>query len=233
MKRYEQMTHEELIALTEDEIRLLVDREIAESGIMPAECPKPPDLENLNISKTEVGYEVGGLIFQNKDDAETVAGMPLLQKKYNYSWGYDYEWFDPLIDPAVSQVAVYKQSDVARVRDAVAENKRKKADYAPAKHDYDNFCGKTSAIRNRVWSCVGEAKAFQRRIDLAKKTWEKHLTLADGDEQLASRFFVDAFWDDPDIIDRVVPEDYLETAKNEVELKRAHPNDPPVAAPLF
>ena len=56
MKRYDELTHEELVALTETDIERLVELEIAHAGII-----------------SETAFQVAGMLFKNESDAIAVA----------------------------------------------------------------------------------------------------------------------------------------------------------------
>lgn len=73
MKRHiEEMTHEEIIALTDDEITILEDILCAEQGLVSVDKPTQPELPpNRN---GEIVYQVGGFIFSKYEAAAAVYG---------------------------------------------------------------------------------------------------------------------------------------------------------------
>ena len=204
MKRYFDYEQEELAELTDEDVKTLIELEIAHEGIMPIPCPEKPDLENAGITKCVRGFQIGSLICKNEEDAITISGMELLTDNYNYTIGYDYKWLDPILNPKITEVYFYKQDDISRVASVLQDIERKKKVYENEKNKYDSFIAKTGKIRDSVWSSVTKARKFEEKVGFAKEIYEKHLTLAEGSEEIAQKFFRDAYEGEEDIVKRVL-----------------------------
>ncbi len=205
MKRYSDLTHEELIVLKDDDVERLIDIEIANEGIMPVSKPEVPTLEAEGIVASEVAFEVGGILFKNEDDAITVARMDSFTTNYNYQvGGYDYKWLDPVIDRTITRRTFYKQADIVRIKEILVKNKSKRKEYESRKKDYDEFLESTGKIRNAVYSFWREALNLQQEIDEAKAILEKYRALADSDETVAINFFKNTYKTREDIIAKVL-----------------------------
>lgn len=201
MNRYYDMTHEQLLAVTEKDIETLIEIEIAHKGIMPIECPTPPDIGSAGIAKDHVAYNVKGMLFAKKEDALAVAAMSILGEEYDYSGaGYNYKWLDPVINPDVAEVSYYKQADVVRVQQALIELKKKKDAYECKKGEYDKYMKSTGDIRNDVWATITNVREKEQELTLARRTYKKHLELAGNDADVAQKFFCDAYRERQDII---------------------------------
>jgi len=216
MKRYEDLTHEEWIALEEADIERFIDIEIAEAGIMPISCPTMPTLEDEGIVKSEVAYDIGGLLLKNEEDATKVATMQHFQTSYDYSaGGYDYQWLDPVLEKKVSKKLFYKQVDVVRIKEILQRNKSKRDEYDGRKSKYDKYLQSTGSIRDAVYSVYYEARQLEGEYKEAEKVFIKYRGLSDGDDKVAMSFFSNTYKDRPDILKKFGVE-----VKAEVEVEK-------------
>ena len=181
---------------TEEEIKTLVEIEVAFSGIEPVDLPQPPTLFDIGIVQSEIAWQVGhrdGVLFANEADARTVAKMPMVKQVYEWEYGRsDYKWLEPVLDPTVTQVAFYKHEDVMRLSKTISENHAKREPYEAAKKSYEKFLRETSAIRARIWLAVSEARRKQGEIELARKTLARYVELT-GDQAMAEKLLCDAY----------------------------------------
>ena len=204
MKRYDEYLHKELIILEEKDIERLIDLEIAHEGVVPCACPEVPSLEKEGIVCSDVGYKIGNFVFRQEEDALKVSQMETLEEKYDWGIGYDYKYLDPITDTTVSKVLFYKQQDVMMIKEVLQRNKLKKDEYDKKKITYDSYLSKTGKIRGNVYSFVREAKDAEEEFELARKTYQHHLKLADGDATVAVKFFKNTYKDNENIIDAVL-----------------------------
>src|SRR5258708_5632425 len=89
VKTFDELNHEEIVALTEAEIERFVEIDIAKAGIMPVDPPVPPSLEAEGIVRSVIGFSVGSSIFVTETDAIECASKPMLEEKYDYQIGYE------------------------------------------------------------------------------------------------------------------------------------------------
>ncbi|HUW31821.1 MAG TPA: hypothetical protein VM223_09435 [Planctomycetota bacterium] len=231
MKRYTDYEAAELAALTDEQVATLIELEIAIAGIKPVFKVLPPTLAEVHITPCVVTYQVGERYFQNEDDAIEVARKPFFKLDYDYQGaGYDYKWLEPVQDTEVSKHLFYRKEDVMRVKEALAENHRKRQTYDKQNQEYNEFLKATSAIGHEVWSVVDEARKKVAEIEHAKGIFQKHLQLAEGNEEIAKNFFKAAYKGRADILEVVlgaepepdppaaVPQDEEETARPKLEL---------------
>lgn len=205
MKRYTDLTHEELIVLQDESIERLIDIEIANKGIMPVGCPVVPSVEAEGIVKSEIAYEVGGILIKNEEDAFIVSRMEQFSTAYDYAaGGYNYQWLDPVTERTITKKNFYRQSDVVRIKEILQRNKSKREEYEKLKGEYDKFLEITGKIRDAVYSFWREALNLQREIDEAKAVLEKYRGLSDGDETVAINFFKNTYKTREDIIEKVL-----------------------------
>jgi len=205
MKRYTELTQEELVLLKEEDVERFIEIEIASEGIMPVACPEVPSLESEGITRTEVAYEVGGLLFKKEDDAIAVSGMEQFSSTYDYLvGGYDYKWLDPVLEKTVTKKHFYRQTDVARIKDVLQRNAEKHKIYEKQKNEYDKFLSSTGKIRDAVYAAWRDALDLQQQFNDAKNIFEKYCNLADGDKEIAAGFFKNTYKTRLDIIEKVL-----------------------------
>jgi hypothetical protein len=217
MKRFSEMTPEELVALTDDQVRRLIEIEIAFAAIKPVEVPVEPTLEAAGITASVIGYKIGELIYLDEKHARTVAALPGMKEKYAYDISYKHLWLEPA-DDKVEKVAFYRQEDVMRIGAALKENERRRNVYDKQKGDYDTYLRKTTEISSAVWDAVREAKDRIDKIEAGKRAYQKYLGLADGDMVIADKFFKDAFKDDEIFVETVLASEHPVAAQQALAL---------------
>jgi len=208
MKRYNDLKHEELVVLTEEDIERFIDIEIAYNGIMPVSCPEVPSLAQEGIVATEIAFEVHEILCKTEEDAIAISRMEVFRTDYDYNaGGYDYKWLSPILDPSITKKTFYKQSDIVRIKDVLAKNKEKKSEYEKKKEAYDKYLKATGQIRSDVYAVYREAIDLQRDFDAAKLIHKKYLELANQDSVVAMGFFKNTYKDRPEIIKAVLGEE--------------------------
>lgn len=203
MKRYNEMSREELVALTDDQVRKLIEIEVMVAGIKPVDPPIEPTLESEGITANVIGYKVGDLIFLDEKDARIVADLPAMKTAYSYHISYKYCWLEKM-DARIEKVAFYRQDDVMRIATVLKENESRREIYNRQKQTYEEFLRQITGLSDAVWQAFREALDRQRAIDGGKRAYQKYLSLADGDHQVAQKFFRDAFKDDAELVGIVI-----------------------------
>jgi hypothetical protein len=198
MRRFKELTTDELVALTDEQVRKLIEIEIAIAAIKPVEVPVEPSLSKEGITAGVIGYTVGDLVFTDEKDAQHVANMSALKSAYSYNISYNYRWLEPA-GLKVERAAFYLQSDVLRIAGALKENEKKRTVYNKQKGEYNEYLRNTTDISETVWRAVSDAKTRHEQIESAKRHYLKFLDLADGDASIAEKFFRDAFKSDAEI----------------------------------
>jgi hypothetical protein len=207
MKRYSEYEASELVALTDEQVATLIELEIAIAGIKPVFKMDPPTLADVHITPNVTAYKVGERYFQVEDDAIEVARKPFFKLDYDYQGaGYEYKWLEPVSDTEVAKCLCYCKEDVMRVKEALGENNRKREEYQKQNKEYNDFLKETVVVRNEVWQAVNEARKKAAEIEHAKGIYAKHLSLAEGNEEIAKNFFRSAYKGRPDIIETVLGE---------------------------
>lgn len=196
MKLLNEMSTEEICALTEDQLDRRVKLECAEQGI-PL-IPEKPTLESFDIVRSETGYGISGTSFLFKDLNIAKEFLTLFEKhqagiyKKTYSWqiGYDIEWMEKEeLSLKIETTMFYNREVISSREDFLIKRKNIKDAYEKDLKDYESSREKFRKIADAVYSDFYEAKAKKKSIEDAKKTFSEYLLLADGDTARATVFF--------------------------------------------
>lgn len=207
MKRFNDYSKKELAAFLDEEVERLIDIEVAFAGIKPVSNPTLKEESVIDIEPTETAYDVNGLLFMNELDALAVEKFPRFTAEYDYSrTGTEYKWLKPEPDYSngVRAIKYYTKEQVDKVRDIIIANKKISEYNKEIVKEYNDFRESISSIREDVWGAVYEAKSFLRKLDQASATYQKHLSLADGDTKIAENFFREAYKGDDETINSVL-----------------------------
>jgi hypothetical protein len=210
LKRYHEFTDEEMAVLTKEEINNLIELEIAYNGILPVMCPESPKLQDIGIVKDQEFFECNGEFFLNEADAIAFSRMAVFKESYNYNIGYDYKWLERINDLPVKKVSYYSEDCITQRQKLIQERTQAKNEYSKKKEAYDKFTKATSSIRNDVWEKYYKALEKEQQVTYAKEQYNKYLSLAKNDEEIAIGFFKNAYKDSQWIIDRVLGEEVTE-----------------------
>ena len=210
MKRYHDMTDAELVDLNGEQIDRIIEVEVAFAGVEPVMCPEAPKLEDLGITKTVEVFVVAGLLFANREDAEAVARLPVLKEDYDYKIGYGWKYLSPLTELSIKGESYYTEDDLTRVQSAILHRDKLKENYKKEKESWDGFTASIAEIKQGVWNAIGAARTRVAELRHALEIYSHHLDLADNDEEVAKKFFRDAFKGRPSLIKAVLGEDPVE-----------------------
>lgn len=200
MKRIEELTHDELIVLTDADVNNFIDIEIAEDGIKPCPVPKEPSLASIGIVASDVFYKLGEILFRNKEDAVKVASMDIYKPQYNWNISYDFKWAEKEIDLKIEEIALYRKEDILRSSGDIKARDSLKTQYSEDKKAYDKYLELTAKWRNHCWAIVSYAREKEYQIKNAVDAFNNYLKIADNDEKIALKFFEKAFKEEPNDI---------------------------------
>lgn len=192
MKTFDELTDEEVLALTDEQVERYIDLACAEEGVpLFVAAPEPPAPSAAAVGDVTL-YKVADVLFVNRDDAETVAGLISSAPRMDSHFvGTDYSMrvvrpFDR--EEEVGTVKFFSDARWAAVRDQVQKDKA-------AKEEFDK---QSKAHQAAVRARREAAEPIRERIE---RVWEEHrererigrvfdqyLKLADGDRAVALRF---------------------------------------------
>lgn len=195
MKRFDDLTDPELLALIDEQVQYHIDRECAEEGV-PLLPPSPGAEPTRPVAPKDVTvFVVGGMLFADREHAEKVAalanqGARLVTEYADYRSGF----YDHIAAPATADVDVatqqhYSRGTYDRVREALSAyaSAKKKWD-AGQKERTDATTGR-ARIAEHVHEKIDAAREVVYLREQAKAEFARYVQLADGDEVMARRFF--------------------------------------------
>lgn len=209
MKRFNEMTKEELGKCTEDQIHTLIDLEVAYAGILPVLPPTYFEVPVVDIQPTEKVYKCSGIIFANKEDADLFAEMKKYDTAYNYGrTGSDYAW---LVNKSEYEVGVqpamfYTKEAVEDAASMLERVKRVSERNSQLSVEYSKYRESIQDISSSVREAQEDAKQFLDDVEAARKVYAMHLELAEGDVEIAKKFFKNAYKARTEIIEEIFPD---------------------------
>lgn len=191
MKTVFDLSRDEIVALTDEEVGLYVDKELAGKGI-------PIEAKNWNIKdKKEIVYpRTGvpvfmlkniGIGFRTIEGATEVANLLIKYNAFKIKSGYltgSYEQFwiiKESVCPAIKGEAGYSEEEFDKV------NKEKKI------QNWNDIVKKADEIKDRVLKYVYNIKQERSYNNDLVGTFERYKDIADGDMEVAMNFIKEAY----------------------------------------
>lgn len=200
MNKIEDLNHDDLIKLTEEELQHLVDIEVAYAGIKLVNPIKMKEVLTINISPVETYYQVHGLLYRTQEEAQAVAVIPAFQTAYDYyGGGYDYKYAEPH-EASITKVMLYKKEDVDTVRSSLQKIREAKEYNQKMQSEYEKYLKSIDGCRATVHSIYRKAIEKEEAINRCILDYKKYFVLADNSEEIAMNFFNMAYKDEPEDI---------------------------------
>ena len=205
MKKVDEYTLEELMGLIEDDeekaVEKLVDIEIAHRGIIPVEEPDITTVTKIDLEKTEMGWKIGGIIFDNEDDALVVSKMKVYSEEYDYNIGYDYKYMKK-VDSHIHREYFYNHVALTKLANKIKQEKEAEEENETKLKEYKDYEKAIYDARSYVNGFINEAASLRNRINKAKEVFQKYLNLADNNVTTAKQFFNNTYKDQEDILEQ-------------------------------
>lgn len=212
-KRINDMTDAELLDLTNDQVRTLIDYECALAGVplLPPEPVKPsfdkpkPDMEV---------YEISCSVYFT--DAAQVAQILNMMNRSN-KVGYNHDYGKTGLTHAVNEISVYQapkyeakliysQNLFESVKEQAEQVKQAENTYNAEKKAWDSAFGERKDIIKMVNDNITKAADRKREWDKHTGLFDRYVALAGGNKETAWTFLVAAY---PDV-------EYIEGFKESV-----------------
>lgn len=202
MKSFETLTEQELVALTEDEIQRYIDYACAENGV-PLLPSLPPAPEPVSYEPDAKVYSVGHwLHFLHAEQAARVMeaiseAAPIEMDYLTVPSGVTSHAISkrrPTVQDVTVQLA-FSAERAAELKEAMAGQKRAEDVYEKAKKEYDRAVSEREAYASDVRDAVAAAWEKHNRRESLRRSYERYLSLADGNAEIAARFLANAHRD--------------------------------------
>jgi hypothetical protein len=200
MKSFDSLDREELVKLTDEQLGMYVDIECANRGI--ALLPmKPVDPKATKPEKDTTVFTIDTLHFLNASDAQAVVafikqnGFKLVNVSYLSGPSYEHCYSLANVDSALKldSQQVYSPEAKDTYAELIAVAEQKKSEYDEAKKEYNDVYNERKVVYDEIQQTYTEALVWVEKKRQAKQNYERYLELADGDQQVAKTFFLNAY----------------------------------------
>lgn len=219
MKHIDELTEQEILALTEDEIDYLINVRIAEEGIKFVPYPNSPILSVIpkpTICVYTCNLFGDDLVFTDIEELQKV--LQLLEScKSKCSIDSDYSLpeesryrisnklrtryssYGNSPWDSINTIKVYTDEEYSRIRDIAMANNKLQAEYKSDLREYKDTMEKSKDIRSEIYDVVNKVvnkyNTYNTYINLLVNTY---LPIAKGDLEIAINFLDKAYNLTPD-----------------------------------
>lgn len=210
MKKINEMTEQEILALSEQDIQNMIKFRMMEEGIKIIDKPKKPELFEIEPADKKV-YIIpilNGYAFTDFAEAQKVSEA--LQnaksfKKIEYDWnklGSDYRYLEKKDrysysypnDFGVNEIYVYSNELYANIVDFAAQNKVMTKQVEADMKAYNDAYAAASEITLEIRDKVSEVREKVARLErLTQKFADDYYPLSDNNEDMAIKFMEKAY----------------------------------------
>lgn len=196
MKRIEEMSQEEMLALTPDAIQKVIDYACALEGLPLEEmgptkpvAPAEPDMTLYRI--TEVSSMYVGTLEDAQKVLDALKGVTLYSTDYvreSEAVGYK-KIARPLTRPAsVSTEDVFSPEMWAKVKEDYTEYAELMKQYLDSSRATEEASSARKKIADWVWKAIRNARRREEYKQELIRAFDRYLILADGNRTIAYRF---------------------------------------------
>lgn len=199
MKPFKSLSEQELVALTDDDIQRYIDYACAEDGV-PLLPALPPAPEAVNFEPDTKVYSVGHFLhFLSAEQAARVMeaiseAAPVEMDYLSVPSGVPSHAISTrrASGQTVTVEMAFSAERAAQLKDALAGQKRAEDIYDKAKKAYDRAVNERESIASEIHDAIGEAWEKRRRREALRRDYERYLSLADNNAEIAARFLANA-----------------------------------------
>lgn len=201
MKYITGMTHQEILALTDEEIERMIKVKMAEEGIKILSPPEEPKYGVIQDADTSVfvsditGF-VGMHTFEGLEEIlKIIMDVGYSKVEYDYSNEINrVEDFPSYANPfTISTKKIYSSELYSKVKSTVSDNNKLKKIYEKELKDYEDNLSSAEWIREEVHGAVDKARRIQCEKEEMIRRYKEYLELAGGDQLIAMRFLKKAY----------------------------------------
>ena len=211
MKKINEMTEQEILNLSEEEIQKMIKLRLAEEGIKIMDVPKVPELFEITPPDTIV-YQIialgDNLSFEDINEANAI--LDLLSKSKSlgftdYSWdklGSDFKYFEKGKTRKwnnnggieLKSEKAYSMKLYAEITDVAIQNKKMREHAEKELKEYNEINSQCSDIVSEIRDRISEVNSkYERLNSLVYKFTNDYLPLADNNSEIAIKFMTKAY----------------------------------------
>ena len=210
MKKINEMTEQEILALSEQDIQNMIKFRMMEEGIKVIDKPKKPELFEIEPADQKV-YTIpvlDGYAFTDFAEAQKVADALREAKsfrKVDYDWnklGSNFKYLEKKDkytynnegDFSISEISVYSSKLYANIVDFAAKNKAMEKQVEKEIAEYDNAYAAASDITLKIRSRISEVREKHERLERLMHSFANdYYPLSGNNEEMAMKFMSKAF----------------------------------------
>ncbi len=210
MKKINEMTEQEILALSEKDIQNMIKFRMMEEGIKVIDKPKKPKLFEIEPADQKV-YVIpilNGYAFTDFAEAQKVADALKEAKSFRK---VDFDWdklgsnvkylekkdrytYDDAGDFGISEICVYSNKLYASIVDFAAQNKAMNKQVEKDMKAYDDAYAAASDITLEIRGRVTEVREKYERLERLMRSFANdYYPLSDNNEEMAMKFMSKAF----------------------------------------
>lgn len=210
MKKINEMTEQEILALSEQDIQNMIKFRMMEEGIKVIDKPKKPELFEIEPAdqKVYVIPVLDGYAFTDFAEAQKVADALREAKsfrKVDYDWnklGSNFKYLEKKDrytynnegDFSISEISVYSSKLYANIVDFAAQNKAMEKQVEKDMAEYDNAYAAASDITLEIRSRISEVREKHERLERLMRSFANdYYPLSDNNEGMAMKFMSKAY----------------------------------------
>jgi hypothetical protein len=220
MKTIQEMTDQEILALTPENLDHMVKLRMAEEGIKILPYPSAPELITIP-DKDDFAYDIKGteLLFREKADAEAIADFILSYKEKalteDYTNDYNYKHLAPVGSVwrskefgVISRCEFYTKETLASTKKNIEENARIKKLHDAEMSEYNNSISDGESIREEIHGRYNEVVEKYEEFERLKRRYSEYLELADNQPDIAMNFLKKAYKVSEEAEDYILPKPF-------------------------
>ena len=209
MKRFNELTREEKVVLTEEQLQHYAKLECAEKGIIIPQKPMQ-EVQKTPLPTTKF-YSVGynSFVFRTEQEAQDYADA--ISKALSVGTTSDNRSFikgvyERSLD--IKSQTVYNEEEYKLLRESLESNKEIQKEW----ETYNSQLSTFNSILEEMQYEIYDINHFNKRVDAYDKIYNDYLELAQGNAEIAHTFFSKAYKNaDLDDVDRQVVNNILNT----------------------
>jgi hypothetical protein len=201
-RKIDEMTHEEIVALTKEDLERLVKIGMAEEGIPIVDEPERTKNHSLPKEDMQVftAHCIGQLGFLNRDECLAVleaisAATSRVRFEHDYALGcnkvypgFSTEYSDGAGHADLSTVSGRSLSQLKYVRAELEDQKKAEKAYTESVAAYRKATMAATTIRDEIYGVYYAHIGIKNRKAALQRKYEQYMELADGNAEIAMRF---------------------------------------------
>jgi hypothetical protein len=198
MKKFHELTEQEILDLTADQINYYIDYDCADQGI--GLLPPMPNKPELNISEPdETVYQIGDIICLHAEQAqrimETINQSALVRTDYNYPDSSRVRITermekDNYYYPKMTPKDVYSQSLWLVVKDQAEAHNKALRRYNEDTSEYDKAVSGRKRVVEAIQEHIDNTREHAQGREQLRAEFKRYLELAEGRVSIALNFLL-------------------------------------------